>query len=146
MNDSGDLRAKIPRSYRRAGQGAIFLCAVLWSTGGLFIKLVDWHPLLIAGARSFFALGLLIPLRLLGPKSKKQKPCSADMRYIVFGGLAYAVTMILFVIANKLTTSANAVLLQYSAPVWAAILGWFIAREKPAWTHWWKPENLLDVF
>jgi drug/metabolite transporter (DMT)-like permease len=57
-------------------------------------------------------------------------------RYIIFGGLAYAVTMILFVIANKLTTSANAVLLQYSAPVWAAILGWLVAREKPTWSHW----------
>jgi drug/metabolite transporter (DMT)-like permease len=44
--------------------------------------------------------------------------------------------MILFVIANKLTASANAILLQYTAPVWACLLGWFFLREKPHWEHW----------
>jgi drug/metabolite transporter (DMT)-like permease len=138
MKQGGLLRITIPRSDRRAGQGAVFLCAVLWSTGGLFIKLVDWHPLLIAGARSFFALVLLIPLRLLQPKPKSEevKSYPLDLRYVILGGFAYAVTMILFVIANKLTTSANAVLLQYSAPIWAALLGWLIAKEKPALAHW----------
>jgi drug/metabolite transporter (DMT)-like permease len=44
--------------------------------------------------------------------------------------------MILFVTANKLTASANAILLQYSAPVWAALLAWALAREKPHWEQW----------
>jgi drug/metabolite transporter (DMT)-like permease len=44
--------------------------------------------------------------------------------------------MQLFVLANKETASANAILLQYSAPVWAAILGWLLLRERPAWNHW----------
>jgi drug/metabolite transporter (DMT)-like permease len=44
--------------------------------------------------------------------------------------------MILFVIANKLTASANAILLQYTAPAWAAIFGWLVLREKPHWEHW----------
>jgi drug/metabolite transporter (DMT)-like permease len=44
--------------------------------------------------------------------------------------------MITFVIANKHTASANVILLQYSAPVWAALLGWLIAKEKPHWEHW----------
>jgi drug/metabolite transporter (DMT)-like permease len=41
--------------------------------------------------------------------------------------------MVLFVIANKLTASANAILLQYSAPVWAAVLGWVLLKEKLHW-------------
>jgi drug/metabolite transporter (DMT)-like permease len=41
-----------------------------------------------------------------------------------------------FVIANKLTTSANAIMLQNSAPVWAGLLGWLLVREKPHWEHW----------
>jgi len=45
-------------------------------------------------------------------------------------------TMILFVLANKLTSSANVILLQYIAPVWAALLGWAIAKEKPRREHW----------
>jgi drug/metabolite transporter (DMT)-like permease len=44
--------------------------------------------------------------------------------------------MITFIAANKLTTSANAVMLQYSAPVWAALLGWLLLKEKPYWEHW----------
>jgi drug/metabolite transporter (DMT)-like permease len=44
--------------------------------------------------------------------------------------------MILFVTANKLTSSANAILLQYSAPIWAALFGWVLAKEKPRTGHW----------
>jgi drug/metabolite transporter (DMT)-like permease len=44
--------------------------------------------------------------------------------------------MITFVWANKLTTPANAILLQYTAPVWAALLGWRLTGEKPRWFHW----------
>jgi drug/metabolite transporter (DMT)-like permease len=43
--------------------------------------------------------------------------------------------MITFVIANKLTASANAILLQYSAPIWAAILGWILIKEKLCGEH-----------
>jgi drug/metabolite transporter (DMT)-like permease len=52
------------------------------------------------------------------------------------GAIVYALTMQSFVIANKLTTSANAIMLQYSAPVWAGLLGWILIREKPHWEHW----------
>jgi drug/metabolite transporter (DMT)-like permease len=44
--------------------------------------------------------------------------------------------MLTFVIANKLTASANVILLQYTAPVWASVLGWLLIREKPRWEHW----------
>jgi drug/metabolite transporter (DMT)-like permease len=111
------------------GQAAIILCAILWSTSGLFIKLVDWHPALIAGSRSFLAAFLLLALR------KKQQG-SVKIIPLVFSGFWYAATMILFVIANKLTFSANAILLQYTAPVWTCLLAWFILKEKPHWAHW----------
>jgi drug/metabolite transporter (DMT)-like permease len=44
--------------------------------------------------------------------------------------------MILFVIANNLTASASAILLQYTAPAWAALFGWLLLRERPRWEHW----------
>ena len=116
---------------------AIFMCAVLWSTAGLFIKLIPWHPLVIAGGRSFLAAVFLIVFRQITMKkelSMEKKPLSP---FILFGGgLNYALTMILFVIANKLTTSANAILLQYAAPIWAALLGWLFLKEKPYWQQW----------
>ncbi|GHU12829.1 membrane protein [Spirochaetia bacterium] len=108
------------------------LCAVLWSTSGLFIKLVDWHPVVIAGMRSFVAALFMIAFRLLVPARRMP----FKLRPLWGGGIAYGSTMLLFCVANKLTTAANAILLQYSAPVWAALLGWLLAGEKPRKTHW----------
>jgi drug/metabolite transporter (DMT)-like permease len=126
---------------RHFGQGAVFLCAVLWSTSGLFIKLVDAHPMVISGARSFFAALVLLAFRILRPPYRKNAPqTDAALKesrfFTLLGGLSYAATMILFVIANKLTSPANAILLQYSAPVWAALFAWAIAGEKPFREHW----------
>ncbi|MDR3139821.1 MAG: DMT family transporter [Treponema sp.] len=119
---------------RRFGQGAVFLCAVLWSTSGLFIKLIDWHPFVIAGFRSFLSALFLLAIRFFFLRQKKS-PRKQPL-YMLMGGIMYAATMIGFVYANKLTTSANAILLQYGAPVWAALLGWFFVKEKPHWEHW----------
>ena len=120
-------------SSQRTGQGAVFLCAVLWSTSGLFIKLIDWHPVVIAGMRSLTAVLFMTAVRFLSP-GRRREPF--NLRYLWGGGIAYSATMLSFCIANKLTTSANAILIQHSAPVWAAILGWTLAKEKPRPVNW----------
>jgi drug/metabolite transporter (DMT)-like permease len=112
-----------------AGQAAILLCAVLWSTSGLFIKLVDWNPSVIAGSRSILAIFFLAAIRGKNGPPKKILTLFAS-------GFWYAATMILFVIANKLTFSANAILLQYTAPVWACLFAWLYLKERPRWEHW----------
>jgi drug/metabolite transporter (DMT)-like permease len=107
---------------------AVAGCALLWSTGGIFIKLVDWHPFAIAGTRSLIsAIVLLVWLRR--PKFSFSPPQIA-------AALCNAMTMIIFVNANKLTTAANAILLQYSAPIFVAIIGWAVLKEKPSWDNW----------
>jgi drug/metabolite transporter (DMT)-like permease len=118
---------------RWRGQWAVFFCAVFWSTSGLFIKLMDWHPILIAGSRSLVAGFFMLLLTRTRKPGQVKKP---HPLVLWGGGASYAATMILFVIANKLTASANAILLQYSAPVWAALFGWILAKEKPHWEHW----------
>jgi drug/metabolite transporter (DMT)-like permease len=119
------------------GQGAVFLCAVLWSTSGLFIKLIDWHPVVIAGMRSLAAFFFMLAIRLRPRKRGSLASRSPfKLRCLWGGGIAYSATMLLFCVANKLTSSANAILLQYSAPVWAALLGWVLAKEKPRTVHW----------
>ncbi|MCX7655636.1 MAG: DMT family transporter [Treponemataceae bacterium] len=121
---------------------AIALCAFLWSTSGLLIKLIPWHPMIIAGGRSFIAFFfILLNLRRSSPpldsaESKEEEGSSSPLhRSFFWAGLFYGLTMILFVIANKLTASANVILLQYSAPIWAAIFGWKLAHEPPRWEH-----------
>ncbi|MDR3312698.1 MAG: DMT family transporter [Spirochaetaceae bacterium] len=117
------------------GQLSILVCAILWSTSGLFIKLLDWNPLVIAGGRSMLAAIFLILIRPIvreksAPGGVTITPC------FIASGIVYAATMLLFVTANKHTTSANAILLQYGAPIWAALLGWALAGEKPRREHW----------
>ena len=116
-----------------AGHMAIVATACLWSTSGLFIKLLPWHPVVISGLRSFLSVIFLLAVRIISPPPKgvKNRPFP-----LWAGGISYALTMISFVIANKLTASANAILLQYGAPVWAALLGWKLNREKPLWEQW----------
>ncbi len=108
---------------------AIAFAAVLWSTSGLFIKLIDLNPLAIAGLRSAIA-GLVM---LLVMRGRLQFNLSFPQ---VTGALAYALTMILFVSATKMTTAANAILLQYTAPVFTALLGYWFLKERVSRFDW----------
>lgn len=111
-----------------AGILAMAGTAFLWSIAGLFIKVIEWHPLTIAGARSLLA-SVLILLFLRRPRINFSFPQVA-------AALANAATMILFVTANKTTTSANAIILQYIAPVTTAFIGAIILKERARPEHW----------
>lgn len=113
----------------------LIIASTLWSTGGILIKLVDWNPVAIAGSRSLIA-SMTVLMYLKKPRFTMSKPQ-------LFGAIAYAATVILFVSANKLTTSANAILLQYTAPVFVALLGVWILKEK---IHWYDWITILFVF
>jgi drug/metabolite transporter (DMT)-like permease len=81
----------------------------------------------------------MIALRMLKPRRPGGDPFGAEpfaIGRLWGGGIAYSATMLLFCTANKMTTSANAILLQYSAPVWAVLLGWVLAKEKPRPVNW----------
>ncbi len=97
--------------------------AILWSLGGLLIKWIDWNPLAIAGMRSLIgavviALVFHKELRLTGSFEQ------------IGAAVAYAGTVVLFVVANKLTTAANAILLQYTAPVYVVLFSpWFLGER-----------------
>jgi drug/metabolite transporter (DMT)-like permease len=107
---------------------AVAICALLWSTGGLLVKIVAWNPFALAGVRSLIG-GIVILLYLRRPRftwSLAQ----------ISGAVCYAACMICFVAANKLTTAANAILLQYTAPLSAAAFGWIFLKEKASAIDW----------
>lgn len=106
----------------------LVITALLWSLGGLLIKLVNANALAIAGTRSAIA-SLIIWMYLRKPKFT----WSAAQ---IGAALAYTGTVIFFVVANKLTTAANAILLQYTAPVYVAILGAWLLKEKVKLYDW----------
>lgn len=121
------LHADLPEKRTRS---LIFLAltALLWSVGGLLIKSVDWNPIAIAGTRSAIA-SVLIAAVLRRPK--------VTWSFAQIGGaLSYAATVILFVTANKLTTAANAILLQYTAPIYVALFGAWFLKERTGWLDW----------
>ncbi len=124
----GAVDAPVTPHTRGSAILAVAVCALLWSTGGLFVKLITWNPFAIAGVRSLIG-GLVILVFL-------RRPHFTWSFAQVAGAVCYAGCMILFVTANKLTTAANAILLQYTAPVYAAVLGWIFLREKAHARDW----------
>jgi drug/metabolite transporter (DMT)-like permease len=111
-----------PSRQRKKALSMLILASVLWSTGGLLVKSVAIHPMAIAGARS--GVACLVVLLFLGrPRFTWSIPQ-------IGGALSYAATVTCFVFATKLTTAANAVLLEYTAPVYIALLGsWFLGER-----------------
>ncbi|BER91471.1 DMT family transporter [Atrimonas thermophila] len=113
----------------KQGTFLLLITALMWSTGGMLIKSVPWHPLAIAGTRSAIA-ALVFLLYLRHPRftwSLSQ----------LGGALSYAGTVALFVAATKLTTAAAAILLQYSAPIYVALLSGPVLSEKTTHRDWW---------
>jgi drug/metabolite transporter (DMT)-like permease len=115
------------RGPRAAGVAAMAGCALLWSLAGLFIKFIDWNPFAIAFGRSAIAaVFMLIWVR---------RPRFTFSVTQLLAAFSYSVTMLLFIYANKATTSANAILLQYGEPVYVAIIGSFLLKERPKLEH-----------
>lgn len=106
----------------------LVLTASLWSIGGLLIKSVNAHPLAIAGMRSAIST-VIILIYVKKPKFTWSFPQIA-------AAVTYALTVITFVSANKFTTAANAILLQYTAPVYVALFGSWLLKEKTSMLDW----------
>jgi drug/metabolite transporter (DMT)-like permease len=107
----------------------VVTAAVLWSTGGFFIKRVDWTGISIAGCRSLFAaLFLCCCLRRL--------PRIPGGTTAWLGVLSYSLMAMSFVTATKLTTAANAIVLQYLAPVYVALLAPVFLKESTSRRDW----------
>lgn len=119
------------RSERLRAGGLMVLAAILWSTGGLGVKLADTSALSISGYRSFFAL-LVMGADTLYRARRARVPALATLKEPVVwaSAVSYCIMVISFVAAAKLTTAANAILIQYTGPVYVALLSWPILREK----------------
>ena len=104
----------------------MMLCAaLLFSTGGLLCKFIPWSPLTINGVRSLFStLVFLIYFRATHHKLKFN-------RTVLFGALCMTGVTTLFIIANKMTTAANAIILQYTAPVWIILFMALLFHVRP---------------
>ena len=100
----------------------ILFAVLLWSTGGLFIKGTTLDAFAVNAGRSLFAA-------LTVAVFTYKKGLRLD-KFTLFTSLLYAGTLTCFVYANKQTTAANAIFLQYTAPIYILILSPFVLKEK----------------
>lgn len=101
----------------------IALTAVLWSSAGVLIKLVPWDAMTIVGLRSVFA-AVVMAVYMRRPRITFTKP-------VVLGALSLSATMALFILANKLTTAANAIVLQYTSPIFVILISALLLKTRP---------------
>lgn len=121
---------------------ALVLCGIGWSSAGVFMKYIDASSFTIAGLRSLVAFfTLLLCTRKLpvivvrkqdeaveeGTKAPVDKKQTLDLW---IAAVSYSATMIMFCMANKMTYAANAVLLQYTEPIYIVILSPLLLGEK----------------
>ena len=103
----------------------VFLASVCFSTGGLFIKLIPWSPLAINGARNLIGAAV-IGIYLLVTRHR-----IVFSRRVLIGALSMIGVTTLFAVSNKLTTAANTIVLQFTAPVFVILFMAVIYRQKP---------------
>jgi drug/metabolite transporter (DMT)-like permease len=109
--------------------GLLLAGALCWSLAGVLFKHVEWPGLAAAGGR-----GLIAALFLLAVSWRSLHFTWSPLQ--LGAAAAYAACTILFALANKLTTAANAILLQYTAPVWIALLGAWLLGERTTRADW----------
>ena len=113
----------------------LIVTGIIWSSGGLFIKLIPWSPISIAGIRSGLSALVIYFYKRLAPIYLG--------KYVWAGAISYSVMVICFVFANKITTSGNVILIQYAAPIYVALFSFSFLGEKANIADW---VSILIIF
>jgi drug/metabolite transporter (DMT)-like permease len=109
--------------------GLLLVAALCWSLAGVLFKYVAWSGMAAAAGR-----GLIAGVFLVAISWRTLRFTWSPLQ--IGAAVAYAACTLLFALANKLTTAANAILLQYTAPIWAALFGAWLLREHPTRGDW----------
>ena len=102
----------------------MILCSVLWSTAGILMKVLPWHGFAIASLRSLIA-GLTIAVYMAVCRYRFCFTCKT-----LLGGFFTGSVYICFTMANKLTTAANAIVLQFTDPVFILLFSMILFHQK----------------
>jgi len=108
----------------KKGTLLVALAAISWSVAGVLGKYTTWTPFATAGMRALVAAIVMALVR----GSVKVRLTKGNL----LGAFGCAATSIIFVFANKLTTAANAIVLQYAMPAVVILLCWIFYHQKPS--------------
>jgi DME family drug/metabolite transporter len=124
---------KIPA--QRKGLIYISFTALLWSSSGLFIKILELDAFQISFYRSGIAALTVLTVSILRTKKfKLETDILSNVQAVFFAGI-----LIFFVLATKMTTAANAIFLQFTAPIYLLILEPLVLKSK------FDSKNLLTI-
>lgn len=113
------------------GMFAVFITALLWSSGGLLIKLITLTPMQLSFFRCLIAA--IVFGIIFGKKVLKVN------KLAILNAVFYATVLTSFVIATKTTTAANAIFLQSTAPIYVLIFEPIISKTK------WEKINIITI-
>lgn len=105
------------------GSKLIFIAAVMWSFAGLGAKLMSWNALSIACVR-----GIIASITIFSFRKKTKLTLNSST---ILASISLLLTTTLFMSANKMTMSANAIVLQYTSPIFILILSVIFLKYKP---------------
>lgn len=103
----------------------VFMSAVFFSLGGLFFKIITWDALAISSARSILACAFILVYLLI----RRHK--FVINKTVIIAALSISCTNTLYALANKLTTAGNAIVLQFSMPVFVILIMLVFFHKKP---------------
>jgi drug/metabolite transporter (DMT)-like permease len=112
----------------------VLAAATLWSTGGVGVKVAVAEPMVIAGLRSVFALAFMVVVLAItlrrGGLGFAAVRALLSRRLVWAAAASYAMMVVCFVLAARRTTAANAIFIQYTGPVYVALLGGKLLGER----------------
>ncbi len=99
--------------------------ALLFSFGGVIVKFLPWHALSVNSARCIVAFIItVIYMKAIGHKLKIN-------RWILLSGVCLMLTVTIYCVANRMTTAANTILLQYTSPLFIILFSYIAFKIKP---------------
>lgn len=110
---------------KQTGTLFVFAASLLYSIGGLCIKLIPWNGMSINGGRTAIALVVIGAYLII-----TRHPLRLN-RWVAFGAVCVFGCNALFSVANKLTTAANTIVLQFTAPIFVILFTVVLLKKKP---------------
>lgn len=103
----------------------VLLSAICFALGGVLIKFIPWSPITIQGARSIFSSFVIVGYMLYARRK------FVFNKSVLFGAICNMVMAFTFVAATKMTTAANAIVLQFTEPIFVILIMWLFYQKRP---------------
>ena len=103
----------------------VLLGAIAFSLGGLFVKLMPWSAMSVSGGRCIFSsLVIYLYIKLSGHKLKFNKT-------VFLGAVFVSAMLVCYVTSMKYTIAANAIVLEYTAPIFIVLFKLCFSARNP---------------